>query len=86
MNIKCLKTMYHPSIYLLLPIYICIGDPDGFISTPTKYKTLKVQDHIEKNSDFAKELEMETEKENKPKEFVIENKLDKKWWNISAEG
>ncbi|WZZ78578.1 hypothetical protein YC2023_099150 [Brassica napus] len=39
-----------------------------------------------KNSDFAKELEMETEKENKPKEFVIENKLDKKWWNISAEG
>ncbi|CAN6893338.1 unnamed protein product, partial [Brassica oleracea] len=41
---------------------------------------------IEKNYDFAKELEMETEKENKPKELVIENKLDKKWWNISAEG
>ena len=42
MNIKCLKTMYHPSIYL------------------------------------AKELEMEKEKEKKLKEFVIENKLDKK--------
>ncbi|CAG7897312.1 unnamed protein product [Brassica rapa] len=29
---------------------------------------------------------MEKEKENKLKEFVIENKLDKKWWNIPVEG
>ncbi|KAL0650018.1 hypothetical protein Bca4012_092709 [Brassica carinata] len=41
---------------------------------------------MEKNYDLAKELEMENEKENKLKEFVIENKLDKKWWNISVEG
>ncbi|KAH0914540.1 hypothetical protein HID58_028986 [Brassica napus] len=41
---------------------------------------------MEKNYDLAKELEMEKEKENKMKEFVIENKLDKKWWNILVEG
>ncbi|KAG5389173.1 hypothetical protein IGI04_030714 [Brassica rapa subsp. trilocularis] len=41
---------------------------------------------MEKNYDLAKELEMEKEKENKLKEFVIENKLDKKWWNIPVEG
>ncbi|KAF3494674.1 hypothetical protein DY000_02053051 [Brassica cretica] len=41
---------------------------------------------MEKNYDLAKELEMGNEKENKLKEFVIENKLDKKWWNISVEG
>ena len=41
---------------------------------------------MEKNYDLAKELEMENEKENKLKEFVIENKLDKKWWNIPVEG
>ncbi|CAF2225345.1 unnamed protein product [Brassica rapa subsp. trilocularis] len=41
---------------------------------------------MEKNYDLAKELEMEKEKENKLKEFVIENKLDKKWWNIHVEG
>ena len=33
---------------------------------------------MEKNYDLAKELEMEKEKEKKLKEFVIENKLDKK--------
>ncbi|CAG7897315.1 unnamed protein product [Brassica rapa] len=41
---------------------------------------------MEKNYDLAKELEMEKEKEKKLKEFVIENKLDKKWWNIPVEG
>ncbi|CAF2225363.1 unnamed protein product [Brassica napus] len=40
---------------------------------------------MEKNYDLAKELEMEKEKENKLKEFVIENKLDKKWSNIHVE-
>ncbi|CAN7030527.1 unnamed protein product, partial [Brassica rapa subsp. trilocularis] len=40
----------------------------------------------EKNYDLAKELDMEIEKENKLKEFVIENKLDKKWWNIPVKG
>ncbi|CAG7897317.1 unnamed protein product [Brassica rapa] len=41
---------------------------------------------MEKNYDLAKELEMEKEKEKKLKEFVIENKLDKMWWNIPVEG
>ncbi|CAG7897322.1 unnamed protein product [Brassica rapa] len=41
---------------------------------------------MEKNYDLAKELEMEKEKEKKLKEFVIEKKLDKKWWNIHVEG
>ena len=40
---------------------------------------------MEKNYDLAKELEMEKEKEKKLKEFVIENKLDKMWWNIPVE-
>ena len=40
---------------------------------------------MEMNYDLAKELEMEKEKEKKLKEFVIENKLDKKWWNIPVE-
>ena len=41
---------------------------------------------MEKNYDLAKELDMEKEKEKKLKEFVIENKLDKMWWNIPVEG
>ncbi|CAN7131805.1 unnamed protein product [Brassica rapa subsp. narinosa] len=41
---------------------------------------------MEKNYDLAKELDMEKEKEKKLKEFVIENKLDKLWWNIPVEG
>ncbi|CAN7030525.1 unnamed protein product [Brassica rapa subsp. trilocularis] len=41
---------------------------------------------MEKNYDLAKALEMEKEKEKKLKEFVIENKLDKKWWNIPVKG
>ncbi|KAH0862769.1 LOW QUALITY PROTEIN: hypothetical protein HID58_079980, partial [Brassica napus] len=49
-------------------------------------KFQKRLDPVEKNYDLAKELEMENEKENKLKEFVIENKLDKKWWNIPVEG
>ncbi|CAF2225450.1 unnamed protein product [Brassica napus] len=41
---------------------------------------------MEKSYDLAKEVDMEKEKEKKLKEFVIENKLDKKWWNIPVEG
>ncbi|CAN7131802.1 unnamed protein product [Brassica rapa subsp. narinosa] len=41
---------------------------------------------MDKNYDLAKDLEMEKEKEKKLKEFVIENKLDKMWWNIPVEG
>ncbi|CAN7131800.1 unnamed protein product [Brassica rapa subsp. narinosa] len=41
---------------------------------------------MEKNYDLVQEVEMEKEKEKKLKEFVIENKLDKKWWNILVEG
>ncbi|CAN7131803.1 unnamed protein product [Brassica rapa subsp. narinosa] len=41
---------------------------------------------MEKNYDLAKELEMEKDKEKKLKEYVIENKLNKMWWNIPVEG
>ncbi|CAN7131801.1 unnamed protein product [Brassica rapa subsp. narinosa] len=40
---------------------------------------------MEKNYDLVQEVEMEKVKEKKLKEFVIENKLDKKWWNIPVE-
>ncbi|CAF2225518.1 unnamed protein product [Brassica napus] len=41
---------------------------------------------MEEYYDLAKELEMGTRRKKKTEEIIIENKLEKRWWNILAEG
>ena len=41
---------------------------------------------MEEYYDLVKELEMGTRRKKKTEEIIIENKLEKRWWNILAEG
>ena len=41
---------------------------------------------MEEYYDLAKELEMGTRRKKKTEEIIIENKLEKRWWNILEDG